>query len=162
MELEKKIQKAQSIRDSFIGVEHTRLMNLCFQIQKAQDALNREARDFFKDCMERCQGICCRNICINDVVTLLDLIYILSLDKAVAAQIHKCAQAETLFTADCLFLQDGAGPCIFAANIKPERCIITFCTDTQPIKREIKTVRSKFSKLMYYTMIRRPLLWISF
>ena len=138
MELVRKIQKAQTIINSFIGEERTRLLDICFEIQNAQNALNSEAGDFFKDCMQRCQGICCRNIYINDVVTLLDLIYILSLQEEIAVRMQTCAQSETLFSADCLFLKHGTGPCLFAADIKPERCIITFCTlISRVISREI-------------------------
>ncbi len=162
MELEKKIEKAQVIIDSFLGEERNRLLDICHEIKSAQDDLNREAKDYFKDCMHRCGGICCRNICINDVVTLLDLIFILSINKEISATVHACAQAETLFPADCLFLQNGVGPCIFTANLKPERCIITFCGELRPIKREIKAVRSKFSKLSRYTKIKRPFLWVRF
>ena len=162
MELKNKIQKAQTIIDSFVGEERTRLLDICFDIRKAQDALNIEAQNFFKDCAERCKGICCRNICINDVVTLLDLIYILTIQKEIADQVESCAQGETLFSADCLFLRNGTGPCLFQANTKPERCIITFCADIRPIRREIKAVRSKFNKLSRYTKIRRPFLWIGF
>jgi hypothetical protein len=162
MELQNKIQKAQVIIDSFSGEDRTRLLDICHEIKSAQDDLNREAADYFKDCMQRCQGICCRNICINDVVTLLDLIYIFALNKEIFAQVHTCAQAETLFAADCLFLQHGLGPCLFSANIKPERCIITFCGETRPIKKEIKAVRSKFNKLSRYTKVKRPFLWVRF
>ena len=162
MELNHKIIKARSIIDSFTGEERARLLGICLEIREAQDALNAEAQSFFKDCAERCRGICCRNILVNDVVTLLDLIYILAIQKEIAPQVETCAQAETLFTADCLFLRNGTGPCVFQANIKPERCIITFCRDIRPIRREIKAVRSKFSKLSRYTKIRRPFLWIGF
>lgn len=162
MELQKKIEKAQAIVDSFSGQDRIRLLEICYEIMSAQDALNGEARDYFKHCMQQCRGICCRNICINDVVTLLDLIYILAVNKNVLAQVLACAQAETLFSADCLFLEGGLGPCLFAANSKPERCIITFCGEIRPIKREIKAVRSKFSKLSRYTKIKRPFLWIGF
>jgi hypothetical protein len=162
MELQKKIEKAQVIIDSFSGEDRTKLLDICHEIKSAQDDLNREAEDYFKDCMQRCQGICCRNICINDVVTQLDLVYILAINKQISARVHACAQAEALFSADCLFLQNGQGPCLFSANIKPERCIITFCGEIRPIKKEIKAVRSKFSKLSRYTKIKRPFLWMRF
>jgi hypothetical protein len=160
MELGKKIQRAQIIIQSFDGEQRTRLLNICGQIQNAQVALNLAADTLLRDCAERCKGLCCRNICINDVITQLDLIYILSLQKEIAAQVEKCAQAETLFSADCLFLQDGTGPCIFAADSKPERCIITFCQDTHPLRSEIKAVRSGFSRLSRYTRLHRPLFGI--
>ncbi len=162
MELQKKIEKARAIIDSLCVRDRVRLLDICDEIKHAQQELNREAADHFNDCMQRCRGICCRNICINDVVTQLDLIYILAIEKDVLEQVCTCAQAETLFSADCLFLQNRLGPCLFAADSKPERCIITFCGETRPIRKEIKAVRSKFSKLSRFTKIKRPFLWIRF
>jgi hypothetical protein len=160
MELGKKIQKAQTIIHSFEGTHRTRLLDICVEIQHAQAALNLAADTFFQECAERCKGLCCRNICINDVITQLDLIYMLSLHEEIFPQVENCAQAETLFSADCLFLQNGTGPCIFTADAKPERCIITFCQDTRPISSEIKAVRSGFSKLSRYIRLRRLLFGI--
>ena len=162
MELQKKIEKAKLIIESFTGKERIRLLDICNQIKSAQDNLNNEAADLFTDCMQRCQGLCCRNICINDVVTQLDLIYILALDKCISDQVSTCAEAETLFPSDCLFLEDGVGPCIFAYNMKPERCVITFCGETRHIKREIKAVRAAFNKLSRHTRIKRPFLWVRY
>ena len=161
MELRKKIQRAQTIIHSFDGARRAKLLALCLEIQHAQAALNLAAEPFFEACIGRCKGLCCRNICINDVITQLDLIYILALHEEIAGQMEKCAQAETLFSADCLFLHNGTGPCIFSPDAKPERCIVTFCQDTRPIKAHIRTVRSTFSKLSRYTRFRRPLLGIS-
>jgi hypothetical protein len=70
------------------------------------------------------------------------------------------ARRERLFSADCLFLMEEKGPCLFHPSVKPERCIITFCEDTSPIRREIRSVRSAFSKLSRYTKLRRPFFWI--
>jgi hypothetical protein len=160
MELGKKIQRAQAIIRSFDGTRRARLLAICLEIQRAQAALNQAAEPFFEVCIEQCKGLCCRNICINEVITQLDLIYILTLHKEIVGQMEKCARAETLFSADCLFLQNRKGPCIFGPDAKPERCIITFCQDTRPIKAQIKTVRSKFSKLSRYTLFQRPFLGI--
>lgn len=162
MELHHKIVKAQRIIESLKGKEEKTLLQICHDIQCAQDALNTGACSFFNACIQSCRGICCRNINVNDVVTDLDLIYVLSMKKKMADQVIRCAGSETLYTADCLFLNKGIGPCIFPANVKPERCIITFCGETRPIRREIKAVRSNFSKLSRYTKIKRPFLWVRF
>ena len=143
-------------------VDDEPMLDICHEIKRAQENLNREAGNYFNYCAQRCRGICCRNICINDVVTQLDLIYILAIDEDISDLVHSCAQRESLFSEDCLFLQDGAGPCIFAADVKPERCIITFCVEVRPIKREIKAIRSNFNKLSRFTKIKRPFLWIRF
>jgi hypothetical protein len=162
MELHNKILKAQHFIESLSADEKTALMRICRDIQCAQDALNNGARSFFDACIGSCQGICCRNINVNDVVTQLDMIYVLSMKKKMAGQVTQCVGSESLFTADCLFLENGIGPCIFPSNVKPERCIITFCDETLPIKREIKAVRSKFSKLSRFSKIKRPFLWMRF
>lgn len=162
MELRNKILKAKRFIDSLAGDEKKTLLRICGDIQGAQDALNTEARSYFNACIRSCRGICCRNIHVNDVVTQLDLIYVLSMKKKMADQVLRCAGSENLFSADCLFLEKRVGPCIFPANVKPERCIITFCGETRPIGREIKRVRSKFSKLSRFTKIKRPFLWIRF
>jgi hypothetical protein len=162
MELENKIIKAQRIVESMSGKDYKSMQRICRDIKCAQNALNIEGKSFFKVCSRQCKGICCKNINVNDVVTQLDLIYILFMQKDMIAQILQHAKSETFFTADCPFLKRGVGPCIFPANVKPERCIITFCGETLPVRREIKTVRSKFSKLSRFTKIKRPFLWIRF
>lgn len=162
MELYNKIIKAQRIIESLKSDEEKTVQRICHDIQRAQDALNTEARSYFNACIQTCQGICCRNINVNDVVTQLDLIYVLSMKRKMADRVIEYAGSESLYTADCPFLEKGIGPCIFPANIKPERCIITFCGETRPIRREIKAVRSGFSKLSRYTKIKRPFLWLWF
>lgn len=162
MELHNKIVKAQHFIESLSTDEKKALLRICRDIQRSQDALNTGARSFFNACIGSCQGICCKNINVNDVVTQLDLIYVLSMKKKMTGKVTQCAGLESLYTADCLFLEKGIGPCIFPANVKPERCIITFCGETRPIRREIKAVRSRFSKLSRFAKIKRPFLWIRF
>lgn len=162
LELQYKIKKALRFIDSLSGKERETLQNICFEIQRAQAALNVEAVSYFQRCMFECRGICCKNINVKDVVTQLDLVYILSMKGASSNQILQFAKSEKLFSADCLFLKDGQGPCIFPADVKPERCIMTFCGNTRPIRRELKAIRSKFNKLSRFTKFKRPFLWIRF
>lgn len=162
MELQYKIQKALRFIDSLSGKEREALQNICFEIQRAQAALNAAAVSYFQRCMLECRGVCCKNIHVNDVVTQLDLVYVLSMKEVSSDQILEFATSEKLFSADCLFLKDGQGPCFFPANIKPERCIITFCGETRPIRRELKAIRSKFNKLSRFTRFKRPFIWIRF
>lgn len=162
MELQYKIQKALRFIDSLSGKERETLQNICSDIQRAQAALNAAAVSYFQRCLGECRGICCKNINVNDVVTQLDLVYILSMIGASSDQIFELAESEKLFSADCLFLKDGQGPCFFPADIKPERCIITFCEETRPIRRELKAIRSKFSKLSRFAQFKRPFFWVRF
>ncbi len=162
MESENKIRRAQEIVKSFKGEEREKLRSISLEIQSAQDNLNSVAGHYFDVCMRSCKGKCCKNILTRDIITLLDYIFILSLDNSVFAQILECAKKESLFTADCFFLAEGIGPCFFGSNLKPERCIITFCYDEHEIRKEIKAVRSKFSKLSRFILFRRPLMWLGF
>lgn len=148
--------------DSLRTSERYLLLQICRQIQASQKDLNSAAYGFFKNCLQCCRGICCRNIYINDIVTLLDLVFILSINPAYTLFLRNLAQKETLFSANCLFLKNNIGPCVFSQDTKPERCIITFCQNTQSIKKEIRKVQEKFSKLERYLIFRNPLLWFGF
>lgn len=162
MELEKKIIQAHRIVKSLTGQDAVKLHRICYGIQCAQNDLIRSADPFFEICMKKCKGICCKNLNINDVVNLLDLIYILAMNIDLLSKVTECSKLESIYTADCPFLKDGIGPCLFTENVKPERCILSFCSETHPIRREIKAVRSNFNKLSRFTKIKRPFLWILF
>jgi hypothetical protein len=162
MQLGNTIEKARQLVASMSGPQASHLRTICLEIRDAQDKLNIEAAPFFADCMQRCKGMCCRNIHVNEIVNMLDMIYILTMMPDIYDCLRENAHKERIFSADCLFLDNGTGPCIFPPNLKPERCIITFCSDTVPIKKEIKSVRAKFSKLSRYTKLKRPFIWIGF
>ncbi|MEJ2037857.1 MAG: hypothetical protein P8X55_02845 [Desulfosarcinaceae bacterium] len=93
---------------------------------------------------------------------MLDLVFILVLDHSIYSRILRAARQEGLYSADCLFLKDRVGPCMFQDTIKPERCIVTFCQDSQPLRSEIKAIRSGFSRLYRFVVLRRPLIWYGF
>ena len=162
MELERNIEKARKLIDSMTGAQGSRLRDICRGIRTAQDRLNHKAAPFFENCMRRCKGMCCKNIHINEIINMLDLIYILSLMPQLYGSLIPIARKEQIFSADCLFLQNASGPCIFPHNVKPERCIITFCEDAAPIRNEIQSVRAKFSQLSRYTKFKRPWIWAGF
>lgn len=61
------------------GQERDRLLTICQAIQQAQAALSHQATPILARCMTRCQGLCCRNIRVADIVTVWDLVYILTL-----------------------------------------------------------------------------------
>ncbi len=60
-----------------------------------------------------------------------------------------------LFTADCVFLENNRGPCIFPADIRPEICITSFCTETPNASRQIGAVKWNFQKLAWFVRMRR-------
>ena len=154
------IEKAGRLIDRMTGPQRQALLAICGEIQVAQQRLNHAAKPYFLHCIRQCEGICCKNIHINEIVNILDFIYILTLAPDLQPVLKQLATKEGLFSADCFFLQDGVGPCVFPPDIKPERCILTFCSDTTPINRDIKWVRSRFSRLSRYTTLRRPFFWI--
>lgn len=156
-----KINKADAIVKSFCDRDRELLERKSRAIQRAQDNLVSHASDLFATCIRRCRGLCCQNINPDDIITLLDFISILALGDTSADKLCACVQEETLFTGKCYFLQ-GDGPCIFAPNLKPERCILTFCGDTHSIQDHIRQVRSKFSNLCWFVRRRRPLMWYGF
>lgn len=162
MQLLYHIEKARKLVNSMAGDQARRLRHICREITVAQQRLNAEAEPYFVRCTQRCQGICCKNIHINEIVNILDLIYILTVKPELYPKLKASAANERIFSADCLFLQNGAGPCLFPSDSKPERCILTFCEDTTSIRHATRAVRSKFSKLSRYTKLRRPFFWIGF
>ncbi len=156
MQVRRKIDKAFAVIDRFSEKQQPALRARCLEIKQAQHVLNQVAEPYFKQCMQSCRGLCCRNIYVGDMVTLLDYIFILVLDSDLSARMYEYSGKEGLFSADCIFLHNGTGPCIFNAAMKPERCIITFCSNTGPIHREIRAVRKKFSALQRFIFFRKP------
>jgi hypothetical protein len=157
-----KIRRAHTIIEQFDQDEADGMRKRCLEIQNAQNELVSAAKPFFKRCMTSCEGMCCRNICPDDIITLLDFIFILTIDSANKATLLEYAKEESMFTASCIFLKKGIGPCIFPFNLKPERCIITFCSDTHAINKEIHLVRKKFSRLYRFLICKKPLVWFGF
>ena len=134
--------------------ERETLMNICAEIQSAQKTLTEKASPLLGQCMTRCQGLCCRNIRVADILTLWDLIYILAMQPALAARMAACLEDEGLFPADCHFLENGTGPCLFPAFVRPERCIISFCRVEPLVETEIARVMSGFSRLIRFFRYR--------
>lgn len=106
--------------------------------------------------------MCCRNIHVSSIITRLDFVFILCLNRAILPQIQSAARQEDLFSADCIFLKDQVGPCMFEHNMKPERCVLSFCMDAHPLNNEIKAVRSGFNRLYRFIVLRKPFIWFGF
>lgn len=153
------IAKADRLIQSLSGRTRHQLEEICQGIQQAEDTLIARAQPHFDVCMRHCGGLCCRNIYIDQIVNPLDLVYVLSLAPERIGFLTACTEKESLFSADCIFLANGVGPCSFGMNLKPERCIITFCGDTEIIRQEIRAVQRGFGRLQRFLMLRRPLHW---
>jgi hypothetical protein len=130
--------------------ERTRLLEICEEIRQAQQALGKRAAPVLQDCVDRCQGLCCRNIRPADIVTEWDLVYILALAPQLEEAIAACLARESFFASDCIFLANGTGPCLFPDDLRPERCIVSFCRVEPFIEKEIGQVMKGFSRLIRF------------
>jgi hypothetical protein len=134
--------------------ERARLLEICEEIRHAQQALSDKAAPLLQACVDRCQGLCCRNLRLADIVTEWDLVYILALAPQLETAIAACLSRESFFPSDCIFLADGAGPCLFPDDLRPERCIISFCRVEPSIEKEIGRVMGGFSRLIRFFKFR--------
>ena len=156
MGLKYKFKKAQGIIERSGNKDLIAIQGICEEIQRSQNKLLEEAKDVLKYCKDRCRGLCCRNIYPDEIITLEDFVYILTMESSMREEISECLKKETLFSSSCIFLKRGEGPCIFPSDLRPEKCITSFCGGDTTIKKEINMVGSKFSKLIRFILLRKP------
>ncbi len=119
----------------------------------AEEQLQAAGSSAFLRCYSGCEGLCCRNLEIDAVIGFSDFIYLLTVESQLQESISTCLENENrIFAGDCIFLINGKGPCIFPPTSRPEVCITTFCTDIEPLKNEIRCVKSQFMKLNLYLL----------
>lgn len=134
--------------------ERATLQAICRDIHLAQVALSEKAVPLLQRCMTDCQGLCCRRIDPDDIITEWDLLFILAVAPQVEAAMADCIAREPFFAADCIFLDNGTGPCLFPDNLRPERCVISFCRVEPTIEAEISRVMGGFSRLIRFFRLR--------
>lgn len=156
MSLNYKYRKARQVIDSFNDQDMAKLIVACADLRRTEARFLKKARPLLKKCVYGCEGICCRNIHVDEIISLWDLIFILVSEKDAGKKIRQSLENETrLFTSDCIFLENGVGPCIFPFDCRPEICITTFCTGTSSIRKEISRLKIKFFKLMWFIRLTR-------
>jgi hypothetical protein len=133
--------------------ERKTLLAICQDIRDAQETLTKKAAPLLANCMA-CQGLCCRNILPADIVTEWDLVYILAMAPQIEDAMAACLARESFFPSDCIFLENGTGPCLFPDNLRPERCIISFCRVEPSVEKEIGRVMGGFGRLIRFFMFR--------
>lgn len=133
--------------------ERETLQKICADIQETQYLFLEAAAKEMAQCYSGCQGLCCRNINLDAIFTEADCVYILIIEPAMGGEIEECLRQETMFPADCIFLKNGRGPCIFPAASRPKVCLNTFCADTTPIRREMRLLSSRFGRLSRFMLI---------
>ncbi len=125
---------------------------------RAEERLNAAAETALTRCLGACRGICCRNLQLDSVIATEDFVYILAAQPALHDRMADCLSREDpLFTADCIFLEAGTGPCIFPPHLRPEVCITSFCRSEPALEAECAEVRRAFRRLGRLVRRRRVL-----
>jgi len=137
MSLRYKFKTAGNIVTGLNPEEQSKLGKICGDIQTAENHLLEAAQEILEDCGRKCRGLCCRNIHIDDIMTLLDCVHIMATAPAMAPLIDAALGKEDLYSADCIFLKKGTGPCIFPSDSRPEKCIVSFCRDDESHGRQV-------------------------
>ena len=154
MSLRYSFAKAQKTLSRITPRDRAIIEKQCLLIRIAEEQLQAEGRAAFLRCYSGCEGLCCRNLDIEAVIGFSDFVYLLTVESQLQASISACIEYEKhFFAGDCIFLINGKGPCIFPPASRPEVCITTFCADVQPIKKEIRRVKSQFMKLNFYLLL---------
>jgi hypothetical protein len=155
-----KLNRARRLLAGLSTGERARLTHICASIHQAQENLLANAGPAMQQCLHNCEGLCCKNARVDDIIGLWDLVYILALAPALLPTMQdRVRNEEPFFSADCMFLAGHTGPCIFPSGVRPEICITTFCSGDAGIQKEIGAVRRQFRKLPWFFLRRRPLIF---
>ncbi len=156
MSLNYQFRQAQKIIRGLNPEELKSLQKICGEIQTAEIALQEKSKDLMTRCIKKCGGICCKNVQSDLIISHWDFVFILTLMPSLENDMSTCLKKEQpFFSSDCIFLNDGAGPCIFPDDARPEVCIVTFCDNTSPVRKEIIGVKRKFFKLTCFVLMRK-------
>jgi len=156
MSLAYKFRRAERILKKMDPGDKDRLLHICRQIQDAQAALLAAAGQQMQRCLSHCEGICCRNIEIDPIISHWDLVFVISLAPQIRSQIRdSLIMEDPLYRTDCVFLENGRGPCMFPENMRPEVCVVSFCQNDRPLRREIREVKRRFFQLTWFVRWRK-------
>jgi hypothetical protein len=163
MSLNYQFRQAQKIIRGLSSEDSKSLQKICREIQAAEKKLQEKSKNLMTRCIKKCGGICCKNVQSDLIISHWDFVFILTLKPSLENDLLKYLEKEQpFFTSDCIFLKNGAGPCIFPDDTRPEVCIVTFCDDTSPVKKEIVSVKRKFFKLTWFVLLRKIQKYIFF
>jgi hypothetical protein len=145
MSLNYKLRRAAALLERMTLDEAAAIDRRCRTIFDAEVELLARAEVLMDRCIEGCQGLCCRNVAVDEIIGLPDLVYVLQRAPSLRQRLAGClGEEKPFFTSDCPFLENGRGPCLLPDAVRPEVCITTFCADTGPVHREIVRVRRAF------------------
>lgn len=148
------LKAARKKIDALDAHDRQALTAICLGIRDAQAALTEKAAPLLAHCSNSCHGLCCRNILAADIITEWDLLYILCMAPQIENATAVCLAKEGFFPSDCIFLENGIGPCLFPDNLRPERCIISFCRVEPTVDKEIDRVMAGFSRMIRFFRFR--------
>ena len=156
MSLKDKFKRAEEIVNELPPHDLESLQGICEEICSAQIWLQKESASAIQYCFSTCKGICCRNFYINSIITLQDFVMILTVRPPNLHEIRSClARENTLYSADCIFLKNSIGPCLFPQNAKPQFCTVSFCSSDKKMKAGLNGVKNGFSKLFWFVFFRK-------
>lgn len=156
MEVQNKVKRARATLDRLTRDELDALEKICLDIRDAQEKLLEKSAETMTRCLTACEGLCCRNVQLGAIVSYWDFIYILTMAGEIRDSLRKCLTLEEPFAPrDCIFLKNGQGPCIFPQAVRPETCIVSFCTDEPALRKEIADVKKAFFKLQWHLRFSR-------
>jgi hypothetical protein len=156
MSLKYKFYRARKIIADLDPTGRSCLDRICRDVQAAEVDLQNAARPLLEICNNQCEGLCCRNIDPDSLISLGDMVYILALDADVSVKVQKALNKEKpFFTRNCIFLKNGVGPCMFRWDVRPEICITSFCFLETNIRKETARVKRRFFRLRLYIAFRK-------
>ena len=156
MSLRYKFRKADNLIAGLSPDERVALDDICSTIRRVEKHFLNAAQTILNDCGARCQGLCCRNIHIDDIMTLLDCVHIRVTAPGIRTAVDAALDREGPFSADCIFLTQGVGPCIFPSDARPEKCLLSFCHGDEIVAAEARQVRKSFTRLARFIFWRKP------
>jgi hypothetical protein len=157
MSLAHKFRGAKKIIHQMGPPERATLKAICKEIHVAQQCLVQTAQEPLGKCIEGCEGLCCKNAQVDDIIGTPDFIYLLTTAPQMSERIEaRLVDEDPLYSADCIFLENSTGPCMFPEAVRPEVCITTFCGDHRSVRMEISRLKRKFFKLGAFIRLRRP------
>ncbi|MFH1136322.1 MAG: hypothetical protein V1816_09605 [Pseudomonadota bacterium] len=157
MSLTPKFKAARKVLNGLSPSERAALEIICAEIRAAEEKLLEAGRVVCENGLCGAKGLCCRNVNLDEIINLQDFVFILVSDPSLGEAISGRLVNEGLFVANCLFLENGAGPCIFPRASRPETCITAFCGDDRPVRGELVEVRVGFERLSRFLAKRRLL-----
>lgn len=156
MSLNLKFQQARNIITRLPSEFRPKLADKCADIKAAEKSLVEKSKPYMAHCFQVCHGLCCRNVDLDGVITVWDFVFMLMENAAPEKTIKAhLALEKPFFAADCVFLQNRTGPCLFPDHIRPSVCLTTFCGRETHIKKEIRQVESAFMKLAWFVHLSR-------